>query len=62
MINPLLKDYVIDIGEEIINLEDQIPFDDVLILDDLYDIADAYYGKFKDKFMPKSRKRIGLWF
>lgn len=62
MINPLLKDYVIDIGEEIINPDSQIPFDDVLILDDLYDIMDAYYKKFKAKFMSKSSKRTGLWF
>lgn len=62
MTNPLLKDYVIDIGKEIINLESQMPFDDILILDDLYDIMDTYYKKFKVKFDPKSSKKIGLWF
>lgn len=62
IINPLLKDYVIDIGKEIINLESRMPFDDILLLDDLYDVMDAYYKKFKDKFVPKSSKRIGLWF
>ncbi|MBU5439816.1 hypothetical protein KQI42_17505 [Tissierella sp. MSJ-40] len=62
MINPLLKNYVIDIGKEIINLESQMPFDDILILDGLYDIMNTYYNKFKGKFMPKSSKRIGLWF
>lgn len=59
MANPLLKDYVIDIGKEIINIENKMPFDDILILDDLYDIMDTYYKKFKAKFTPKSRK--GIW-
>ena len=61
MAKPLLKDYVIAIGKEIINLENKMPFDDILILDDLYDIMDTYYKKFKAKFMPKSRKAVGLW-
>lgn len=56
MINPLLKNYIIDIGEELINLEYQIPFDEISILDDLYDIMNMYYKKFKAKFTPKPRR------
>lgn len=58
LINPLLKDYVIDIGKEIINLESQMPFDDILILDGLYDIMNRHYKKFRGRFLPKSTKWI----
>jgi len=60
MANRLLKDYVIDIGEEIINLWNKMPLDNILIIDDLYDIRDMYYKKFKAKFTPKSRKGLGI--
>ena len=60
MATRLLKDYVINIGEEIINLGNKMSFNNVTILDELYDIRDMYYKKFKAKFTPKSRKGLGL--
>lgn len=56
MINPLLKDYVIDVGKEIMNLENQMPVDDISILGDLYEVMNKYYIKFRDRFMPKITK------
>lgn len=56
IINPLLKDYVIDVGKEIINLENQMPADDLSILDDLYEIMNKYYKEFRDRFTPKLTK------
>lgn len=48
---------MIDIGEEIINLENRMP---ISILDVVYDIREMYYKKLKTKFTPKSRKDVGL--
>lgn len=56
IVNPLLKDYVIDVGKEIENLENQMPVDDISILDDLYEIMNKYYKKFRDTFAPKLNK------
>lgn len=51
--NGLLKEYLNKLMIEIRRLENLLPFDDMKFLDDLHEIMDCYYKKFKQIFSPR---------
>ena len=51
--NDLLKEYLKKLMIEIRRLETLLPFDDINFLNDLYEIMNCYYKKFKRAFSPK---------
>lgn len=55
--NKLLKDFIVDLGDEIKKLEKIGIFDDILLLDDLYDIINMYYKKFMNAFKAKGSNK-----
>ncbi len=50
MVNSLLNEFVIAIGQELIYLEHKLPFDNVETLDNLCGILHKYYLKFKTQY------------
>lgn len=50
--NSLLREYIDSLVEELDRLENNLPFDDVNMLENLYDIMNEYYKKFKSRFKP----------
>ncbi len=48
--NNLLKEYIIEIDKELNFLETQGAFDDLIILNGLYEIIDKYYKRFMDEY------------
>lgn len=52
--NELLKEYIEELDVELRILEGKMPFDEVSELDQLYEIMNNYYKKFKRKYAPIS--------
>lgn len=50
--NKLLKEYIEELDVELKRLEGKIPFDDLSELEQLYEIMNNYYKKFKQKYAP----------
>ena len=48
--NNLLKEYIIEKDKELNFLETQGAFDDLIILNGLYEIIDKYYKRFMDEY------------
>jgi hypothetical protein len=51
--DPILVDYINAIIQEFYRLESRMPFDDVTMLCDLYEIINTYYKKFRNKYKPR---------
>ena len=52
MKNSLVKEFILELDQEIKHLEKEYPFDAPEKLRDLYDIMNKFYKKFKKAFMP----------
>lgn len=50
MVNHLLKEYILELEVEINKLEKLMPFDDAVLLQEMYEIMNKYYKKFIRKF------------
>lgn len=54
--NVLLCDYINELIVELDQLKENLPFDDIEVLENLYDIMNRYYKKFRSKFKPVLRR------
>ncbi|HIY01355.1 MAG TPA: hypothetical protein IAA26_05865 [Candidatus Blautia faecipullorum] len=53
MVNPLLKEFVGETEKELLRLQEELPFDNVDKLRNLYEIINQYFIKFQKAYIPR---------